>query len=435
VWRALANRTGGLLSANRAFISKGKECELLSKFPIEGFNMPLRSILLRVLFVSLALAAVFGAAGILFGSHDTIWRISATSVATALGALLLLVASPKVDKLAARPSALLAITLIVLEYLLTLMAIWEQGFFFSSSNNESLWLTILFIALVGIPAIGLMRMTRTALTAVAGSVGLALAVVELFMLLLIAWDQFPWTREFIAEELAGWLPPCALLIVGCLVGRGGGWWRAGRWLGAATAGLAYSLIAYGVIHDIHRGAQIVTYITCIAAALTYANVVLLCPLQPAQIWLRWLTIASGVATSLFVSASTYLGPYSNDVADRLAGACGIVAGCGLLALLVLARLNRRMLIAPNAMQDLREITLVCPVCKKKQTLPLGTAACADCRALIHIRIEDPKCATCGYSLLMLQSTVCPECGTPIETGIRGNSKGSGVDSSAFIARG
>jgi hypothetical protein len=33
--------------------------------------------------------------------------------------------------------------------------------------------------------------------------------------------------------------------------------------------------------------------------------------------------------------------------------------------------------------------------------------------LIQIQVEEPKCATCGYSLLMLQSRVCPECGTPI----------------------
>lgn len=93
----------------------------------EGSVMSFRSILLRVLFWSLALAAIFGALGILFAAHDTIWRTAATSISTAGAALLLLAALSVMDKPGFRPASLLAITLIVVEYLLTLGAIWDLG--------------------------------------------------------------------------------------------------------------------------------------------------------------------------------------------------------------------------------------------------------------------------------------------------------------------
>ncbi len=92
--------------------------------------MPMRSILLRVLFWSLALAAIFGAAGILLGSHDAIWRVASTSIATAFGALLLLAASAKMDKPVSRPACLLGVTLVVVEYLLILAGIWGTSLLF-----------------------------------------------------------------------------------------------------------------------------------------------------------------------------------------------------------------------------------------------------------------------------------------------------------------
>jgi len=47
--------------------------------------MTARRVLLRVVFTSLVLAAGFGAAGVMFASHDTIWRIVGTCAATAVG--------------------------------------------------------------------------------------------------------------------------------------------------------------------------------------------------------------------------------------------------------------------------------------------------------------------------------------------------------------
>jgi len=204
--------------------------------------MPLRSILLRVLFWSLALSAVFGAGGILLASHDALWHVAATSITTAGAALLLLFASAKMDKPVSRPASLLAVTLVVIEYLLTLAAIWNLDALLGTTGQyvSSLWLTILFLSLVGIPAILLLRMTSTPLTAVAGRVGLALAAEELALLLVVAW-QPTWRQFRDASVLAGWLVPFSLLMILCLIGQGVPPRRYWRWLGVAAAAVGYAL--------------------------------------------------------------------------------------------------------------------------------------------------------------------------------------------------
>ena len=50
----------------------------------------------------------------------------------------------------------------------------------------------------------------------------------------------------------------------------------------------------------------------------------------------------------------------------------------------------------------------------KQLVPVGGGRCTGCNLVIHVRIEEPRCAACGYSLLMLKADKCPECGAPVE---------------------
>ena len=102
------------------------------------------------------------------------------------------------------------------------------------------------------------------------------------------------------------------------------------------------------------------------------------------------------------------------IAENLAAASGIIASCGSLALLVLARINRNLDRVP-VLSEIKEMTVICPGCRRKQNLPTGDSTCTTCGLKFHIRLEEPRCQKCDYLLFMLQSDRCPECGTIIES--------------------
>src|ERR1035437_847078 len=84
-----------------------------------------RKVLLRVVFWALGLAACFGAAGVIFAGHDTLWRIVGTCAATAAGAFLMLAASRRLDQETTWLSGVMAVALIVIDYLASLGLIWD----------------------------------------------------------------------------------------------------------------------------------------------------------------------------------------------------------------------------------------------------------------------------------------------------------------------
>jgi hypothetical protein len=101
-----------------------------------------RKVLLRVVFWALGLAVCFGAAGVIFAGHDTLWRIVGTCAATATGAFLMLAASRQLDQETTWLSGVMAVALIVIEYLASLGLIWNLF----RSAEEPAALTMLSLA-------------------------------------------------------------------------------------------------------------------------------------------------------------------------------------------------------------------------------------------------------------------------------------------------
>jgi len=79
-------------------------------------------------------------------------------------------------------------------------------------------------------------------------------------------------------------------------------------------------------------------------------------------------------------------PWQHEMLGRLAGAAAIMAGCGTLALLVLARVNRRVPLPELSVADVRQVTLICPRCGRKQTIAIESGACAACGLGIAVRL-------------------------------------------------
>src|SRR4051794_4883044 len=84
-----------------------------------------RRILLKLMLTSLALAAAAGVLGVLSpGGSELVWRLVWTALVTSIGCALLMAASRLIEKPEMRPSSLVAMSVVLIEYLLGLAMIW-----------------------------------------------------------------------------------------------------------------------------------------------------------------------------------------------------------------------------------------------------------------------------------------------------------------------
>ncbi len=181
----------------------------------------------------------------------------------------------------------------------------------------------------------------------------------------------------------------AALAVVCLIGSGTDR-RHWRWLGVVAAAAAFAISAYAILFNIHEASAAFVCVVSVAAVVAHANAVAHCPLKPAQRWLLWGTIGAGIATGGFVDLARITSPWHEEMLQRLAGAMAIIAGCETLALLVLARLNQRIVPACASLADLREITLTCPRCRARQTIAIGSGNCTACGLSIQVRVQETE---------------------------------------------
>jgi hypothetical protein len=350
--------------------------------------------LLRVVFGSLALAACFGAAAVIFVGHDTLWRIGGTCATTAFGALLLFGASSLFDREPAREPGVLATALVVTEYVLTLGLIWNL---FGRADGQA-GFTLLYVAVTGIPAIASLALMARPVAAVAGRVGVAACATDFALLMIGVWGSgwggrthFDDNRWF---DVGGALAAFAFLAVLALVGAGRDR-RHWRWAGVAAAGTGFALSTYAIILDIHRTSSLLVCITTVAVVVAHTNAMMLCPLRPGQRWLRGATIGAAIVTGVLVDVQSLTKPWQNEMLGRLAGAAAIIAGCGTLALLVLARINRRIVQPGLSAAEVREIVFFCPLCGTRQKIAIGDGRCAMCGMGIEVRLAEPFLSSGG----------------------------------------
>ena len=368
---------------------------------------------------SLGVTAVAGAAAALLSAGDVGWRIVATGVITAVAAGLMLPFSILADKPGARREGLLGMALVVLEFIGALALIWRIFQALGAWDlEEKIGLTMLFVGITALPAILFLRFASMPSARVAARAGVALSGIVFVLLMLGTWTPGGVWRNDELFASAGSIAALGVLGVASLAGVGTTPHRSWRWVGVLASLVATVMAVVAICKHIHSGSAVFAVIVSVAAVVAHANVCLFVPLTPAQRWVRVVTISAAVATAALVDAMVsadewhfYFTPGQN-----LAGAAGIIASCGSLALLVLARLNRHLDRVP-VLSEVREMTVICPGCRKKQTLPVGDSSCSTCGLTFHIRVEEPRCPNCDYVLFMLQSDRCPECGTAVRGGV------------------
>jgi len=391
--------------------------------------MELRRILLRILLVALALAALAGVVGVLAAGGKTVWQIVWTAGVTAVAVGIMFPFSWMIDKQKWRAGGLGGMIWAVVAYLLATGLIWEFGAFGSWRVQECVGLTLVSWILCGLPAVILLAFAGIPQGRIAAWTGVWLAAGVFCLFLVAVWKSVitGWSGSDAWWESAMALAGIGVLVVANLAHAGMNdrrWWR---WAGIAAAAAAWLVAEAGILQHTSSplGRQMLTALASLAGVLGLANLALLVPLEGLQRLVRSGTIAAAAVCAGAINLLVYFDtPWDEEIWRRAAAGSGIVAGCGSLALLVLARINRRVEYRPDEGAVLAtEVALVCPRCSKSQKIALGGAACKACGLRIEITIEEPRCPKCGYLLYMLQSPVCPECGTSIAAEAAASSPG------------
>ncbi len=200
-------------------------------------------------------------------------------------------------------------------------------------------------------------------------------------------------------------------------------WERRRWhpigpIGLAAVAVALVLVLVAIWADLPWRSRITEMflktmgVACVVGvALPHVALLSLARLRREYGWMRRGTVYVIAALAAMI-ACTIITEIDDDVWSRAMGVVGIAVVCGTIAVPVLHRVS-----AIRVREGIRTVELflsiTCPRCNKTQDLPVGRSKCAQCGLKFLIEIEEEHCRTCGYPLYRLESTACPECGTPI----------------------
>jgi hypothetical protein len=391
--------------------------------PSNASVAPLRRIIFIGMLGSLAAMALLGVLSVLTSHGTDLWTLIGTAITAAVASALLLGASKLIDHPRTRITGLFLMGLLLLEFLLTVLAIWDFGRFLGGPRHaENLLETVAIVLAIGVPATLLLHIAQNQEFRRAGIVGLILCAASFIFFNSAIWfvtqrygDDHWWESAYALLLLAIGLPAC--------ISRGDRhWWR---YIGTAAAVGAFVLAMFNVWNNFWTHNELFVLLLTIAIAVAHANLCLLCNLKPSQYWLRRITIILVGATLIAVNIAVFYGTddsgYFNrwsrndknvELLSRVAGATGICAACGSLALVVLARANKKLAVGSQP-TEIKQIAVTCPNCSSKQTVNLGDSSCDTCGLRYSIRVEEPRCANCDYLLYMFKGDRCPECGTPV----------------------
>lgn len=150
-----------------------------------------------------------------------------------------------------------------------------------------------------------------------------------------------------------------------------------------------------------------------AVATTTVGLLSLAQVPRGYNWIKQLTIlltmTLAVSLGMLVVEPDY---FEADIINRGMPVVGILVGVGILGIYSAHRysgLSKHL----TASVTEYEMHVRCPRCDGPQMLKTGRSACAQCGLKFLIEIEENYCEKCGYALYRLESSSCPECGTPI----------------------
>lgn len=358
---------------------------LRSKTPL------IRALSLKVMLWLLGTAAVIGVLTVLTASYEILGRVSGTVLATAIAAGILWPLSLMVDRQRTVLAGLLGMAAVIVVYCLVIPLIWELD-----TYGEEMFFLSFVIGMTTPLGMAAMLLISFPKTKMAGRLGIIVYLLVIASFCIAIWHPGGWRPQSDWWETGWWLIAYGTLAVVCLMNFSSAWWRDWRWIGVLTSAIAWSLVMIFVWESQGNGSpplKTITLFTSIAVFVAHTNLMRQLPLGPRQLWLRIGTMVALAITAVFLNLELFLAPDRGiSLLGRIAGAGGVVASCGTLALLVVARLQRQ---SPTTLDgvpvsELKEIMLFCPGCGKKQTVALGQAECATCGLVIQTSVHQKK---------------------------------------------
>jgi hypothetical protein len=381
----------------------------------------LRRIILWVMLVALGLSAALAVVGVLTTNIGEEYQMIGTGIAAAVASGLLLASCKFLDSEKSRQAGLMLMAVIVFEFILVLVALWNP--LAGSSRwrgQEALTLTAVCFPVVALPATIFFHIRQFQGGRLAAFLGMAMCAVTFIAFLRAIWGDYAKVYSPDAENYWGVGWSCWLFaVVGSAATAGFGTDRRHwRWIGFAAAVTALAMAIYGILHQPEPTSDFFIIITTLAVLIAHINVMWLCKLKRWQEFLRLATTAFAVIACLCFDYAAIEQRNAFDITWRFGMAAGICAGCGTVAVAILAVFNRRTNPVPAGSGiDLAEIPLACPCCHHKLSIALkdgvGEIPCSGCGMIYNIRVRAPRCPGCGYILLMFQGERCPECGAAV----------------------
>lgn len=376
----------------------------------------LRRIMLWVMLGALGASGLMAVVGVLGNDIDQAWKMIGSGIDAVVAAGLMLAVCKLLDSEKMRKTGLFVLGMILVEFILVLLAFWDPlRNWMVRDSNERQALTALLFAVVAIPAIVFFHVRQLRGGALSGFLGMVCCAAAYAFFLYAIWSG-AWMGDSEKTFETGWgiwffgfgsAANCA----GAGTDR-----RHWRWVGLAASVVVLVVGIQEIVSDTNQFSNLFIASATLGILIGHANIVFLCKLKKRQEWLRLGTVAS----ALFAGATfdyAAIGKGGLDVVWRVASAAGICAGCGTVAVAILAAFNRRP--APQGGDGIEatEIAVVCPNCRGKQVVGLergiGESACAGCGMIFSVRMRAPRCAACGYLLLMFRGEACPECGARV----------------------
>src|SRR5262249_4030336 len=144
--------------------------------------------------------------------------------------------------------------------------------------------------------------------------------------------------------------------------------------------------------------------------LTHLSLLGLARLRTSYQWVRLATAAAVILLGSLIFCAVWDLIQSRDN-WRLVAVLVVLGICGSILVMSLSRgasIPLHEVIATTS----GVLSLTCPRCGRRLQVATGRSNCTQCGLGFSIEIEEAQCHRCGYPRYGLESSVCPECGTP-----------------------